>query len=116
MGLFAARCLAKGCLIAEMAAPALARKWVTSPLLSGVEFECSAPKRLIKVWDTAIKSKRIMPPNSWYRMNHCESFSDKCNVVIVFENERFKWIARRYIEAGEELLWDYGKNQKLNFD
>jgi len=44
---------------------------------------------------------------TWYTLNHAEGGA--ANVQMAMVRGRLRWLARRYVEAGEELRYNYGE-------
>ena len=109
--MFATTDLARGCVVGTMGNPNIERRHRGVPYDSGVGLPKHPGTRQIDViWDHSVISRKTMPPNSWYRMNHGRG--EARNVDLVRSaNGLPMWVARRFIRKGEELLWDYNKGQ-----
>jgi hypothetical protein len=51
----------------------------------------------------------------WYFINHGVS---EANLIVEYDpnDQRFKWIAKRFIPSGEELLFNYSPGEKITFE
>lgn len=103
-GLFTVNAIRKGTMIAEMEDPLIVQS-DTYATRMGYPHDAVVWHNRRGYFDQGFQRRPGYRP-LWYRMNH--QHASRANVTVQPSARGPQWFAKRNIEAGEELKWDYG--------